>query len=131
MLGGIAALWTLAVGLHYRREIQEELVRSRSVLTPTPDQMPQSDAATPPHLRWLFWASRFRKALGLGKKYTLHQLRLGAHKLFDGHDHDNSGALDMGEIMHLLHSIGKDVSLQDVEKYIERVRLVRCLVKGG
>eukprot|EP00961_Rhodomonas_salina_P209436 2827269-Rhodomonas_salina.2 len=29
VLGGIAVLWSLAVGVHYRAEIQEQIVRAR------------------------------------------------------------------------------------------------------
>jgi len=87
----IAVLWAFSVALHYRDEIREEMVRGR-----------------------------FMRELNLGKKYTLLELRKGAAALFDKIDRDNSGTLDVLEIMTMLKSMGKDVDFEDISHYIDR-----------
>lgn len=50
---------------------------------------------------------------------SLHQLRLGAVALFKRYDKDGSGSIDLDEMKTLLRTLGKDIKVRDVKKYIE------------
>lgn len=79
--------WAISVAMHYRNEIREEMIRQR-----------------------------FLKALAVGKKYGLNELREGASKMFKRTDKDKSGALDVAEITSLLGKLGKDISISDINR---------------
>lgn len=81
--------WAISVAMHYRNEIREEMIRQR-----------------------------FLKALAVGKKYGLNELREGASKMFKRTDKDKSGALDVAEITSLLGKLGKDISISDINRYM-------------
>ena len=56
------------------------------------------------------------------RSWTLHQLRVGASKLFKKYDRDQSGNLDVEELKVLLLGLGKEITLEDIKKYISMGR---------
>jgi hypothetical protein len=91
ILGSFIALWSVSILFHYREEILEDRARQR-----------------------------FIQALGLQKRFTVHELRVAAGKLFDLTDSDRSGSLTQAEILGILKGVGKEVTFEDIKPYIEQ-----------
>lgn len=89
VLLAIAGIWSVALLLHYRAQNREGRVRQKLI-----------------------------RALGLGRRYTLKEVRKGAEALFDRTDRDKSHRLDMAEIRLLLQRLGKSISLGDIHRYV-------------
>jgi len=58
-------------------------------------------------------------ANGVAKPPSLHQLRSGAVALFKRYDKNGSGSIELDEMKTLLRALGKDITVQDIKKYIE------------
>ena len=90
-LGVFVGVWTVAQCYHFREEILEDRARQQ-----------------------------FVKKLGLQKRFTVHQLRVAARRLFDQNDSDKSGSMTYSEIIGILRKIGKQVTFEDISPYIKQ-----------